>query len=83
MADFKALEGITEAIEAESRTPSPSHQNLARLVAMALRNLMTPSSPEVQHEETHSAVELDDEPAPNIQTVTLPYKPKKAAKKSK
>ncbi len=34
------LEGIVDAIEEESRTPSPSHQNLARLVAMFMREIL-------------------------------------------
>ncbi len=34
------LEGIIQAIEAEERRPLPSHSNLARLSAMAFRELM-------------------------------------------
>lgn len=31
------LEGVIQAIEQESKLPSPSHNNLARLIAKALR----------------------------------------------
>lgn len=42
--DFTKLEGILTAIESETRLPSPSHNNLARLVAMAFRELMYQAS---------------------------------------
>lgn len=38
------LNGIIDAIEQEVKMPSPSHNNLARLVVLALREV---SSPEV------------------------------------
>ncbi len=34
------LEGLLTAIEAESKSPSPSHQNLARLVTMIFKELL-------------------------------------------
>lgn len=38
--DFPKIEGIVQAIEAEAKAPAPSHQNLARLVSMAFRELL-------------------------------------------
>jgi hypothetical protein len=38
--DNGKLEGILSAIEAEAKIPAPSHQNLARLIAMFFRELM-------------------------------------------
>ena len=38
--DQKKLEAIIEAIIAESRRPEPTHANLARLIAMALHELI-------------------------------------------
>lgn len=41
------LEGLIEAIEMESRLPSPSHGNFARLTAMAFRELLVSDQPPV------------------------------------
>lgn len=38
--DIEKLSGILSAIDTESRTPSPSHQNLARLITMFFRELL-------------------------------------------
>lgn len=45
------LEGIIEAIEAESKQPSPSHNNLARLVALGLKAISESLEPKEQHQE--------------------------------
>lgn len=37
---IEKLNGVIEAIEAESKQPSPSHANLARLVAMFFREFL-------------------------------------------
>lgn len=38
--DIVKLQGITDAIEAEVKQPSPSHNNLARLTAMFMREII-------------------------------------------
>lgn len=38
--DIIKLSGIVEAIEGEGKLPSPSHNNLARLVAMFCKELI-------------------------------------------
>lgn len=50
------LNGIIDAIQAESRTPSPSHQNLARLTAMALKELAELIEPKEACVSIHDAI---------------------------
>lgn len=38
--NIEKLNGLIEGIEAESHKPLPSHNNLARLVAMALKEVV-------------------------------------------
>lgn len=38
--DTTRLESIVEAIDAEAKTPAPSHANLARLVGLFFRELI-------------------------------------------
>jgi len=40
MIDLAKLEGLATAIEEESKVPSPSHLNLARLLGMFCRELI-------------------------------------------
>ncbi len=40
MIQQEKFQGLLTAIEAESKSPSPSHQNLARLVTMVFRELL-------------------------------------------
>lgn len=59
--DIIKLEGLISAIESESRQPSPSHNNLARLVAMFCKELIKQS--EKPSTETISSI------AGNVETV--------------
>lgn len=38
--DFLKLSGITQAIESESKLPMPSHANLARLLCLAIGEII-------------------------------------------
>lgn len=75
--DIEALKGIADAVEAESKQPSPSHNNLARLLAMFIRELIKEKTSECKIQT----------PLPVNVTTTLPIvemdEPKKKPKKSK
>lgn len=46
--DFEKLEGLASAVEEETKLPSPSHNNLGRLVGMFFRELIAQlASPQV------------------------------------
>lgn len=79
MLDLWKLGGIIDAIEAESLQPHPSHANLARLIGMFCRELISSyeQKPEViipVSNETSNSTLIDD---PNV----FSEKPKKRLKK--
>lgn len=87
MIDFQQLEGIVSAIEGEAKQPSPSHANLARLVAMFFRLVaddMTSKAKEVVPAvaEPEKQVESVPDQAPEAEPEQEP-KPTKHLKKQK
>lgn len=76
---MEKIEGIIQAIEAESKTPSPSHLNLARLVAMAFRALLEPRPMPAEEPQPVEPVEVAPAaPAPEPEPVV--EKPAKSRK---
>lgn len=75
------LESLIEAIEAESIQPHPSHANLARLLALALREIQLPTISLTQEPQTTTSgnvtVLLQE-----VAEETLPKAEKKTHKKS-
>jgi len=53
--DIPKLQGIISAIEEESRVPSPSHSNLARLLGMFCREFLSDFGPPRDVTETVAA----------------------------
>ena len=69
MMDTSKLKGITDAIESEATRPSPSHNNLARLTGMFMREIIAwfETPPEVANQPDvapASAPAPEPEPTP-------------------
>ena len=66
MIDQAKLDGLLDAIATESKSPSPSHQNLARLVVMTFQEIRTAFTEEFPPIEvpTNGQVEVVTEPRP-------------------
>ncbi len=78
------LNGLIDAVEAESKNPNPSHQNLARLCWMFFREIvqhLQPPEPTVTITQA-TAVETPPVLEPNDDSVVEKDKPKRGRKKS-
>ncbi len=63
MTSLEKLEGLISAIEGEAKQASPSHANLARLTALALREfLLSLSEPAPQSAVEEKSWPVVDEP---------------------
>lgn len=75
--DFTKLEGLLSAIEGESLQPSPSHNNLSRLVALFMRELLVQLTPPCSETVTDAG-----NPESALEEPEKHPKHKKAAKRS-
>lgn len=82
--DTAKLEGIISAIETESKIPSPSHANLARLVSNLFRVLVEEfSKPVCSTVITDAPTVTDSNPGTTYNETIEPPPPPKKRKKSK
>lgn len=73
MIDIAKLEGLASAIEEETKLPSPSHNNLGRLVGLFFRELIAQLSAPQVTVTSHT-------PAQKEEILTAPETPKKKLK---
>lgn len=85
--DVTKLKGLVSAVEDESTRPSPSHNNLARLTAMFMHEiiaLLEPSNKQSAYSPRHeqaAVMEESNAPEPIVEPVV--EKPKKKLKTAK
>lgn len=75
--DVAKLQGIVDAIDVEGKQPSPSHNNLARLTAMFMREVICLLAPSNKQSAYSPRFETPVETVPPIETESdLPKEPK-------